>query len=926
MLDHVPVESFDCHKCPLNTGKQKASKFNKVDSSLLYSQSSDNFKYLIVVDIPLTDTELSHLRTRLHKHLIYSYDIYSAIRCSVTKFDSISIQDTFNKCNPGYDYTKYIGVITFGRGLFSITENTDDFSGWSDFAEYIFNQTFIYTPIYSNASLKVFPLPPVKFLPYDKKDCFEGFFIDHQLSQAVNCKIEPSFRTKPVKTIVIEQPNQWLARAINKDPNGQEIALDTETNSLNVYIKNFEIGIVIISYDDKLSYILRFKDIDKKLFEQYLDRKKLIGANIKYDISALVRCGINRDCLHIADDIILMWHMLNNHISKLSLKSQVWFLGMGGYDKELEDYKSKFSHLLLNPEPEKQFEEIEYDWDQDIEDYQSGSKKKSKKKKRSINYLLIPENVLFKYAGYDSALTFRRRNFLLQNSQTSVIEAYRNILKCADTFLDMEIDGIKFDRDGAIELMTKLKAEMIELNNQIKIYFENEYRKKNLDPNLLIDFDVASDDKLATAIENLGWTPYVTTKSGRVSTGEENLIYWKKDGISICDTILDYRGKASLCNTHLAGWLNAISEYDGMVHPNFGLALANTLRSRHSKPNAANIPAHGISSKLIRPLFFKDEIVFEYDYSGFQLRIMALYSKDDTLLNVYKTDGDLHSTTGAFVFHNGMDVEEFTRLAKSGQEPYKTNRFKSKQINFALIFSKISSVLLSPLKREWEFDNTELKEKILNENYNEESDKTTVMQYFNENKTYFDKKDYVYESFRNPDGEWIRTNKINYLATVAKIIWTKFFSTYPGVLNYIKNQHTITKEKGYVDGFFGTKRHLPMITYSGKQTNKKDLTELENQSVNSDVQTFEAYSIYQAMVGIRNDLREKGLQDIVKLRVMTHDSLTGSFPKDREDLIPIVNEIMQRNMPIMNKYEIDFTVEGEFYKVWKDNETIIQAF
>lgn len=115
-----------------------------------------------------------------------------------------------------------------------------------------------------------------------------------------------------------------------------------------------------------------------------------------------------------------------------------------------------------------------------------------------------------------------------------------------------------------------------------------------------------------------------------------------------------------------------------------------------------------------------------------------------------------------------------------------------------------------------------------------------------------------------------------------------------------------------------------MMTHSGVKTNKKDMTELENQSVNSDVQTFEAYSIDKAMIGIRNDIRKLGLQNVIKIRVMTHDSLTGTIPLDRRDLIPVVNNIMQSNMAIMNKYSIDFPVDGKFFTVWKDKNSVIK--
>ena len=64
----------------------------------------------------------------------------------------------------------------------------------------------------------------------------------------------------------------------------------------------------------------------------------------------------------------------------------------------------------------------------------------------------------------------------------------------------------------------------------------------------------------------------------------------------------------------------------------------------------------------------KGRLFFEADYSQLELRIAAEYSHDPVMLDIYKNNGDIHTTTA--------------KLMTGGREPTKEERSKAKAVNF----------------------------------------------------------------------------------------------------------------------------------------------------------------------------------------------------------------------------------------------------
>ena len=120
-----------------------------------------------------------------------------------------------------------------------------------------------------------------------------------------------------------------------------------------------------------------------------------------------------------------------------------------------------------------------------------------------------------------------------------------------------------------------------------------------------------------------------------------------------------------------------INPKTGMVHTSYNQAVAATGRLSSTNPNLQNIPIRTARGREIRKAFIpraKDSLILSADYSQIELRIMASFSKDESMINAFRNGIDIHSTTASKVFKVGL--EEVTS----------DMRRKAKMVNFGIIY------------------------------------------------------------------------------------------------------------------------------------------------------------------------------------------------------------------------------------------------
>ncbi len=164
------------------------------------------------------------------------------------------------------------------------------------------------------------------------------------------------------------------------------------------------------------------------------------------------------------------------------------------------------------------------------------------------------------------------------------------------------------------------------------------------------------------------------TDGGARSTRESELL--KLQGVHpIIDDILLYRELSKLLFTYIDP-LPALIQSDGRVHATFTQAGTTTGRFSSANPNLQNIPiknelAHKIREAFVAPAGFK---FIAFDYSQIELRVAALMSQDEYLINTFVEGRDIHSSVAQKVF--GVSEKEVTNEM----------RRKAKVINFGILY------------------------------------------------------------------------------------------------------------------------------------------------------------------------------------------------------------------------------------------------
>ena len=104
--------------------------------------------------------------------------------------------------------------------------------------------------------------------------------------------------------------------------------------------------------------------------------------------------------------------------------------------------------------------------------------------------------------------------------------------------------------------------------------------------------------------------------------------------------------------TTVDGLSNAVED-DDRIHTIFQQTVTATGRLSSTNPNLQNIPVRTEEGRKIRDCFISQKPFVDLltaDYSQIEMRIMAHLSKDEHLIEAFKSGEDLHSTVASIVF------------------------------------------------------------------------------------------------------------------------------------------------------------------------------------------------------------------------------------------------------------------------------------
>ncbi len=265
--------------------------------------------------------------------------------------------------------------------------------------------------------------------------------------------------------------------------------------------------------------------------------------------------------------------------------------------------------------------------------------------------------------GEEAALIYYIDNIIDKElEEKNLVKLYQDVeLPLVGVLFDMEKQGFSVDVDVLNDLNKKFSAELDGLLSEIM-----ELAGK--------PFNVNSTQQLASVLfEDLGLKTGKKTKRG-YSTNVDVLNSIKNQH-PIVPLILRQRELAKLKSTYLDGMLPLIDSKK-KIHTVFKQTVTSTGRLSSTEPNLQNIPIRKSDGKLIRKMFVASEgnVLVCADYSQIELRLMAQFSSDKTMIDAFNNNIDIHRTTASKVF--GVPIEMVTDEM----------RRQSKAVNFGIIY------------------------------------------------------------------------------------------------------------------------------------------------------------------------------------------------------------------------------------------------
>ncbi|RYC71578.1 DNA polymerase I [Spirosoma sordidisoli] len=356
-----------------------------------------------------------------------------------------------------------------------------------------------------------------------------------------------------------------------------------------------------------------------------------------------------------------------------NLKYDLLMLKKYGVEVQGKLFDTMIAHYLIEPEMRHNMDMMAMTYlnYQPVEiEALIGKKGKGQLTMRDVDVQKIVE-----YAGEDADITLQLRNaFAPRLEKDSLHKLFDQVeMPLVQVLADLELEGITLDTNALAELSAILEVDMRQVQQEI---FQIAGESFNIgSPKQLgeVLFDKLKLDKNAKK-----------TRTGQYATGEEILSKLEEEH-EIARKILDYRELIKLKNTYVDALPLLISKRTGRIHTSFNQAVASTGRLSSANPNLQNIPIRTPRGQEIRKAFVPrgpEFLIMSADYSQIELRIMAAFSGDQTMLDAFNNNVDIHTQTASKVFHVGLgDVTSDMRR-------------KAKTINFGIIYG-ISSFGLS---------------------------------------------------------------------------------------------------------------------------------------------------------------------------------------------------------------------------------------
>lgn len=562
----------------------------------------------------------------------------------------------------------------------------------------------------------------------------------------------------------------------------------TKLTDLKTYDPDFYLTMLAFTFQQGSSYVIPLYHQDSPNSKEFIETCRVqleqevflnpdvtkIGQNVKFDMHCLNWWGIEK-VLGPIHDTMTAHHLLNEH-GKHGLKVMIQEFNprYANYESKLGDYKwheipidilVKYAALDSDLTFRLYWKFTELLLDEDERLYilyrnlicastpalfameQRGMLIDKKYLLESIEKVtdLINET---ESEMYDAPAVLRYRTNKEENAQVTYIEGLEEKVKKKQ---EKEFKTAKAQENN--------EAAIVELKRIIVAFDEDNIFPHEVLKDDVIDVNFASSSQMKELLYNpVGFNfPPPKDQWGRSmeSTGKD-VLDLLKDKTGFVNNLLALRQLKLIRSTYLQGILNRLDSKH-LIHSTFNQNGTGTGRLSASNPNLQNVITRTKYKKveeaaaMVKKCFIppKGMEIMQADFSQAELRLIAHYAQDETMLEAYNNGEDLHALTAATTM--GLSLEEFKNLPDKDRKRY---RYEAKSTNFGFIYVMSA------------------------------------------------------EGFK----DYARTNYgIEISIKQARDRREKFFKKYPKLLKYHKTYIAKAKKYGYVRTLFGQKLRLPDI-------------------------------------------------------------------------------------------------------------------
>jgi DNA polymerase-1 len=364
---------------------------------------------------------------------------------------------------------------------------------------------------------------------------------------------------------------------------------------------------------------------------------KKIGQNIKYDYIVLKREGL--DLRGIDQDTMVLSYLLEPNWGKHNLE------------------KLALAYLQTRATP---YEDV------------------AGKGKNELPMNAVSLEKVIPYACQDADLALALSEKLWPKVREGNLDRlYRELEQpLIELLAEMEVWGVRVDREALDELSSELGAELRKLEQKIFALSGSE-------------FNLNSPRQLADVLfHKIQLQPSRRTRITKRYSTSLDILQELAPLHPLAQHALEYRQMAKLKSTYADALPLLINPETGRIHTSYNQTVTSTGRLSSSDPNLQNIPMRGEMGQRFRRAFIPEpgHLLLAADYSQIELRVLAHLSQDPALIETFVADRDIHEETARRVFGESLPQlkDELRR--------------KAKIINFSIIYGTSAFSLAKELK------------------------------------------------------------------------------------------------------------------------------------------------------------------------------------------------------------------------------------